>query len=374
GTQTGGTADGNDYETLSAIISPYTTEAEFKIIFLEDWTGEANETLELEIAMTSLASMYLIAPTSPRSVDVSLTIANVLDDVVIHTDMGEIAKDGDVEIYFDGAVTYVAGKTITFHDEYYSTQSPDQVIIAAEDVMFDGNHVIIAHADFWEWTNITMTIEAGAFVDAQGNVNEETEIEFEIPFNINSYAGSFDNIYTDTIGGTPYDLDTVSVDVVVISEEDYTIGVFEVGEWIDQLELTFVLATSGLDLAPVKTELYLNWYTEYGYYLEDASWFSDPALTESSQINIRDLGASQNSFDDVTFDFEFMYEVYGDLVKGDGSAGTSGQLEAYINTYSHAVSGKSKATLSGEKTFSKIKIIGEEMVNGHKAIKVELVK
>jgi len=75
-TQTGGTADADDYEVTTAVIAPYSKSAQMVITPVIDADITASETLEGEIGVYSIAEKYLLNPNTVNPVNVSFTITN----------------------------------------------------------------------------------------------------------------------------------------------------------------------------------------------------------------------------------------------------------------------------------------------------------
>jgi hypothetical protein len=374
-TQTGGTATSEDYEIINAVIQPWSTEAQLTIIIPEGWQGEEDETLDLTVALTSLADKYLIHPNSTQSASISLTITNndYPVEVMTHVDGADVAPDGEVSVYFDGPVTYVEGKTITFHDVY--GYQPDEVINSSDDMTFEGGEYILNHSDFWEWTTIEMTVEAGAFVDAEGNENVETTFEFDIPFYLSSYTGTVQRTYFNW--DATYVTDTV--DVSIMDEDENIIGIPDIGfytladELDGDIQVKLDLVDYKADVLDRRYDLYLNYYDEpdpddSGYLIESDTWAWWPTMAESSQFIVRGV-TGVGYFDEIDFTVGVVYSIVTELVVGDGSYGTAGD---WITTSTVTGEHVSKNSLeSYNKVHRKLKIVDEVIKHGQVAYKVE---
>jgi hypothetical protein len=77
--QTGGTADESDFVVKEVTISPYTLEAEMVVELVADDYPEAEETLQITVAIESLAEKNLVNLESPLPYVIDLKIANVND-------------------------------------------------------------------------------------------------------------------------------------------------------------------------------------------------------------------------------------------------------------------------------------------------------
>lgn len=78
-TQTGGTADENDYTANNVVIQPYTTEATIEIAFIADDMPESEETLKLEIGVLGVAEKYMLNPSTVNPLALDLKIVNQND-------------------------------------------------------------------------------------------------------------------------------------------------------------------------------------------------------------------------------------------------------------------------------------------------------
>ncbi|MGE0089107.1 MAG: hypothetical protein AB7S50_06480 [Bacteroidales bacterium] len=373
--QTGGTANSDDYTIINATVQPYTTEAQMIMITTEGWQGEATETADFIVRMTSLADKYLINPDGPQSATISLSITNNVYPVTVHCDLedGETTPDGKVSVYFDGDVTYVEGKTITFHDK--SGYQADEIINSSENITFEDGEYVISHIDFWEWTTIEMTVEAGAFVDDLGNLNEEYTIEFSIPFYLESYTGTVQRTYFSW--DATFVTDTV--DVSILDEENFIVGIPDIGfapmeedELVGDIEVFIDVNSYKADVLDKRYNLYLNYYNDNddygGYYIEDATWFWDACIEESSQFLIRGV-TGVGYFDDVNFSFGVVYSIITELVVGDGTYGTN---DLWITTSSETGEHVSKNSLeSYNKVYKQLKVVEKVERNGNVAYKVE---
>ncbi|MDX9695026.1 MAG: hypothetical protein RBT49_04475 [Bacteroidales bacterium] len=372
-TQTGGTATAEDYKITNATIAPWTTQAQVVMITTEGWAGEGNETAEFLVQLTSIADKYLLHPDATKSASVSVTITNNPYAVIVYCNTTSTTKDGTVSLYFDGDVSPVSGKKITLVDRGgYSTVWPNLVIDAADLVLEDGEFVV-EHPDFIEWTAIRMTVDSGAFVDDQGNVNKKTVFNISVPFVMASYAGEYQWIYD------PADADGDTIEVEVLDADNYILAVPDAdGGLVDYMEVKFDLDNYLVRTTDVRTDYYLIYYdgpetADDGLYFDTEAYYSDTTVLEASQLLIRDASTGFGYFDELTFEYGFIYEVYGDLMKGDGSYHTSGNVWGYVMEY---------APITGEKT-SKVTAtpvnrryaMGEEVIlNGRSVRKAEIIK
>jgi hypothetical protein len=150
----------------------------------------------------------------------------------------DVAIDKDIVITFSENVTYVAGKVITVFSDF----GPLNEVITADNILVEGNKVTINCPDFPFEDYINLTMEAGTFIDEQGN---ECGAINAYPTAPNYWFETRPEIYFDNITGHYY----------VISENEIGFGDGESGGyWLDiertgEYELTiYNLTFTGAEL------------------------------------------------------------------------------------------------------------------------------
>ena len=340
-------------------------------------TALENDTVTIsDLDMVSSYDIYTFAVSEAGVASTYSAAANLKTlDVTIAFTFGitEINRDGKIVLKFDTDISYVEGKKITFVDAY--GYQADQVINSADGILVEGNIVTVIHDDFWSWSTVEMTIEAGAFVDAYDNVTSQFVADIDISFDVAQYTGTYQLISDDGYG--PY---TDTIDVSVIDAENYIIAVPDGDGYVDQLEVSFDLTNYRITMQAEQTGSYLSFVDgcgmAAGYYIMTTVYYGLACVLEQSELHIRniDTGAGYDFgwFNEVTFKYAFNYEVYGDLLVGDGSYGTNGVLWDWGMEF-NPITSKSITMKKGINS-NHIKIVEEVEFNGDKAYRVEFIK
>jgi len=135
-----GTIDEDDIEIIKGVVSPYTTEATLKIVFLRDWSNDNAEAGGIEIGIFGIADRYLLNPSVVNPI-VNVTVSNFVSDTLNI----DVYWDQDVKVQEIKEVKVDVGTYFTYIDD-----TVDVVVNGGDEIDWD---LFISEADGFDITS-----------------------------------------------------------------------------------------------------------------------------------------------------------------------------------------------------------------------------